>query len=142
MPPSGFEKIEHSQKQFYGPRKILLCGFSAKAQATFTKLLEMVGLQSLDLVWASSDQGERAIMDLMQEPHGFGQGVSSDLPMAVIVAGIAEIELHQLMSGCRQAKMPPALWATLTPVSKDWTLSALLAELDAERRALAQRKQP
>jgi len=142
MPPAGFEKIDRSQKQFFGPRKLLMCGFSAKAQTTFTTLLEMVGLQSVDLVWVSSDQNARTIEDLMQEPHGFGQGVSSDLPMAIIVAGIAEIELHQLMSGCRQAKMPQALWATLTPVSKEWPLSALLEELEAERRALAQAKRP
>jgi hypothetical protein len=43
------------------------------------------------------------------------------------------------MSGCRKAKMQQALWATLTPTSTDWTLKDLLAELDAERQALAKR---
>jgi hypothetical protein len=69
----------------------------------------------------------------MDEPDGFGGGTASDLPRAVIVAGISEKELHLLMSGCRKAQMQQALWATLTPTSTDWALKDLLS--GAGRRA-------
>jgi hypothetical protein len=139
MPEAGFEKISRSEDALYGPRKLLLCGFPAAAQSTFATLLEMIGIQNIGLVWATADQSSRTLAALMDEPDGFGEGTASDLPRAVIVAGIAEKELHLLMSGCRKAQMQQALWATLTPTSKDWALKDLLAELDAERQALAKR---
>jgi hypothetical protein len=76
----------------------------------------------------------------MQLEDGCGWKVSSQLPRAIIMAGITQKELHQLMSGCRQAEMKQALWATLTPVSENWTLKDLLAELAAEYRAIQERK--
>jgi hypothetical protein len=139
MTEAGFEKISRSDDALYGPRKLLLCGFPAGAQSTFATLLEMVGIRNIGLVWATADQSSRTLAALMDEPDGFGGGTASDLPRAVIVAGISEKELHLLMSGCRKAKMQQALWATLTPTSTDWTLKDLLAELDAERQALAKR---
>jgi hypothetical protein len=36
--------------------------------------------------------------------------------------------------------MQSALWAVLTPVSEQWTLAQLLAELARERAALQKRK--
>jgi hypothetical protein len=142
MPPAGFQKISHSDEALYGPRKFLLCGFPAGAQSKFTALLGMIGLRHIDLVWASADQSHRTIADLMKEPHGHGEGASSTLPRAIIMAGITEKELHLLMSACRKARMQQSFWATLTPTSETWTLKALLSELAAERKALSGKKQP
>jgi hypothetical protein len=44
------------------------------------------------------------------------------------------------MNAYRQAGLPAQLWATLTPVSENWTLAALLKELATE--AAAMRSQP
>jgi hypothetical protein len=142
MPPSGFEKISHSDDALYGPRKLLLCGFPAAAQSKFATLLSMIGLKDIDLVWASADQSAITLAELMAMAGGSGLGTASTLPRAVIVAGIAEKELHLLMTGCRKSGMKPALWATLTPTSETWTLDALLAELAAERRALSRKRRP
>lgn len=38
-------------------------------------------------------------------------------------------ELHKIMSAYRYAELPRQLWATLTPVSENWTVAQLLEEL-------------
>jgi len=139
MTNAGFEKIGQSDKKLYGDRKLLLCGFAPEAQPKFKALLAMIGLQDLPLVWAGTDDGMALVGELMARPAGSGEGVSSDLPRSIIVAGIEEAELHHLISGCRQAGMKQALWATLTPTSQNWSLKALLDELSAEREAMAKR---
>ena len=139
MTDASFEKIGRSDKCLYGPRKLLLCGFPIDAQSKFKMLLDMLGLKSIPLVWTGEQDSETRLAELMQRADGSGEGIPSELPRAIILAGVAENELHRLMSGCRQAGMQKSLWATLTPTSEGWTLGALLTELAAENRAMAAR---
>jgi hypothetical protein len=142
MSKPGFEKIQYSDHCLYGPRKLLLCGFSGETQTKFKALAEMLGLTNLPLVWLCEVQFERIIADLIELPDGTGASQSSTLPRAIIVSGITQNELHRLMAGCRKAGMNQALWAALTPTSAGWQLQHLLAELTAERKALSAKKKP
>lgn len=135
MTQAKFEKISRSDKLLYGSRKLLLSGFSDKAQSKFMTVLKVVGLETIPTVWVTSEQGDTRLLDLLELSDQTGRGESSDLPRAVIVAGITEKELHRLMTVCRKSGMQKALWATLTPTSETWTLKQLLAELSAERQA-------
>ena len=137
MSQPGFEKIQQSDDCLYGPRKLLLCGFTVEAQSKFETLLEMLEIPGLPLVWLSEAVADDKIGELAESPHGTGAGQSSSLPRAIIVGGITQNELHRLMSGCRKAGMKTALWAVLTPTSASWPLKNLLAELAAEREAMA-----
>jgi hypothetical protein len=139
---NDFERVGPSDRLLYGPRKLLLCGFAAEVQSKFAYLLEMLGLKDLALVWAADGQADALVGDLVSLPDGSGSGVSSTLPRAIVVAGLHEKELHQLMAGCRQAGMRPPLWAVLTSTSEGWPLKQLLAELAAERDALNKAKPP
>jgi len=140
MSDAKFEKVSESDQPLYGPRKLLLCGFAAEAQPKFDVLLEAMGLSNIPKVWVAEAQADIRVGELVQLADGTGAGQSSFLPRAVIMAGITQNELHRLMGGCRQAKMKPALWATLTPTSETWPLQDLLKELAAERRAMQDRK--
>jgi len=142
MTDGAFQKVSRTDKPLYGPRKLLLCGFAAEAQSKFIALLDMIDLAELSLVWVTADQADLDVGELFKLDNGTGAGLSSQLPRAVIMAGITQKELHLLMSGRRQAGMQPALWATLTPTSETWSLKNLLQELAAERRAMQARKQP
>jgi hypothetical protein len=117
-----------------------LTGFAADAQTKFKTVLQTLGLSDVALVWATENQSEAIIDDLVQLPDGSGSGLSSSLERAVIVGGITEKELHRLISGCRKAGMKQALWATLTPTSVTWRLTQLLSELAAEHAALSRKK--
>lgn len=137
MTEGGFQKVGRSQRCLYGPRKVLLCGFGPGAQPKFKTLLQMLGMADLPLVWAGDADGDVRVGALVHRDADSGEGCDSNLPRAVIMAGIAEQELHRLMAGCRRAGMRQALWATLTPTSEQWPLLQLLKELSAEREALA-----
>lgn len=136
----GFEKIEHSRQCLYGVRKLLLCGFSASAQAKFKSLLNRLGLKDLPLIWAAGTESDKLLCTLFSQADGSGEGKNSDLPRAIIAAGIEQQELHLLMNGCRQAGMQKSLWAVLTPTSENWSLSQLLVALAAEAKAMAAKK--
>ena len=139
MTDGTFQKVQHSDTRMYGPTKLLLCGFSAQAQTNFTTLLKMAAFQDLAVVWVNENDHQKTLRELLDLPDGTGWGAGSTLPRAIIVSGITENQLHGLMTLCRQTKMQPALWAALTPTSETWTLGDLLDELQAERKALAQR---
>lgn len=137
---TGFEKIGTTNQRLYGERKLLLCGFAPPAQSKFRTLMEMLGIIEIPLIWAGNEDGDVLVGELMRRTDDSGQGAESQLPRALIVSGIEENELHLLISGCRQAGMKQALWATLTPTSEGWPLNKLLNELISERQALAKVK--
>jgi hypothetical protein len=137
MSKAKFERVTRSDNDLYGPKHLLLCGFSADAQSKFLTVLDMVGLADIAVTWANHDNEGLTLKQLMALENGSGWGVDSQLPRAVVVAGITERQLHSLMKVCRRSGMKEALWAALTPTSEKWPLSNLLAELADERRQLA-----
>ena len=140
MTDAQFEKVSQTDKPLYGPRKLLLCGFAQKVQPNFSKLLEFIGLSEIPKVWLAQDQADTRVAELVNLKDGTGWGVSSELPRAIIMAGITQSEMHGLMSGCRKSKMKQTLWATLTPTSETWTIQNLLTELAAEHEMMQKRK--
>ena len=136
MADAKFEKVSPSEKPLYGPRKLLLCGFSENVQANFAGLLALIDLAGIPKVWAADDQAGARVGELMALEDGSGWGRPSNLARAIIMAGITRNEMHRLMSGCRRAEMKRPLWATLTPVSETWVLEDLLKELAAEKAAM------
>ncbi len=136
MVDAVFEKVTTSDKLLYGPRKFLLCGFSSAAQPKFETVLEMVALGEVPKIWVSDDKGDMVLSALLQLPDNSGASVTSGFPRAIVVSGISQNELINLMAVCKKAGMMNALWATLTPVSENWTIQQLLAELAAERKAM------
>ena len=139
MTDATFEKVSRSDKRFYGPPKLLLCGFPPDAQPNFEKVLQFAGMEKVPRIWVTQDQEHSRISDLLDLPDGEGAGVTSPLPRAIVVSGITQKELIGLMEVCRRTGMKDALWATLTPTSETWTVRRLLAELAAEREAFAKR---
>jgi hypothetical protein len=137
---STFEKVTRSEKILYGPRKLLLCGFTAESRKKFNTVLEMVGLAAVPKVWVATEKCSTPLADLLELPDGSGSEAASALPLAIIVAGITEAQLISLMTVCKKSGMQNPLWAVLTPVSETWTVQQLLAELAREREALQKRK--
>ena len=140
MAEAKFKKMSHSHEPLYGPRKMLLAGFSPAAQVKFRVMINQAGLQDVPLVWLGIEQEDMLLADLLQLPDQSGWRQGSDLPRAVILSGMTENEIHRLMTLNRKTRKQATLWATITPVSETWTLTQLFHELQAERKALSQRK--
>lgn len=135
-----FDKVTPSEKRIYGPRKLLLCGFTAGTQSKFEAVLRMTGIADVPKVWVAAEQQQHTLAELLELSDGSGAGESSTLPRAVIVSGITQAQLLGLMSMCKKSGMTQALWACLTPVSESWPLQQLLAELAREREAMQKSK--
>jgi hypothetical protein len=135
-----FATVTRSEKRIYGPRKLLLCGFSAAAQPKFDAVLGATGIFDVPKVWLTAEQQQNTLAELLELPDGSGAGISSTLARAVIVSGITEAQLIGLMAMCKKSGMTQALWACLTPVSENWILQRLLAELAREREAMQKKK--
>jgi len=58
MTQAKFEKISRFDKSLYGSCKLLLCGFSGKAQSKFMTVLKVLGLETIPTVWATSEQDD------------------------------------------------------------------------------------
>ena len=140
MSEGGFEKVSASDEPMYGPRKLLICGFSAEIQPHVVKLLGVIKLSDIPRIWVTAEHAGTPISNALALEDNTGWGESSELPRAIIMCGLTQNELHLLMSGSRQAGMKPPLWATLTPTSETWTVQDLLTELAAEHQAMQQRE--
>ena len=140
MSDGGFEKVSQSDEPMYGPRKLLICGFSSEIQPHVAKLLEVLKLSDIPRIWVTAEHAGSLISDVLALEDNTGWGVTSELPRSIIMCGLTQNELHLLMSGSREAGMKPPLWATLTPTSETWTIQDLLKELAAEHQAMQQNK--
>ncbi|MDJ0781382.1 MAG: DUF3783 domain-containing protein [Desulfosarcinaceae bacterium] len=135
-----FDKLDASQQPLMGPRRLILCGFDAPAQADFSRLVKVSEIDEVDLCWSSSEDGAVRLDDLFKQPASPPKEPAPDHPRAVIAGGLLQKEFHLLMNLSRQVGLPATLWAVLTPTSATWTLNALLTELAAERAAMARQR--
>ena len=60
MGDAAFEKVTTSDKPIYGPRKLMLCGFSSGAQSNFESVTPNTKTQTVRLTHRP-EQGRRAI---------------------------------------------------------------------------------
>ena len=138
---STFQKIKKSNKRMYGTRGILVCGYSLSEQPLFMPFLEQAGFQDLGVIFVSANQSTNTLKELLALPDRSGQGEASDMRRAIIMSGFTQKELHKLMTAYRLAELPSQLWATLTPISENWSVTNLLEELAAESEAIKKQKE-
>lgn len=140
MSNGTFSKVEATDERMYGPRGLIACGYPPEEHAPLTQFLEQVLGMETAVCFASEQIQEQTLKEIFALPHGTGTGTPSNLTRAMVISGCTQRELHTLMSGYRQAGLPPQLWATLTPISENWSLNALLAELVKESEAMNRKK--
>lgn len=132
------KKVGKSSKQkMYGPKKLLVCGYTETHQLELLSLLEDHKLTSIPILFVKSTDSQRILSELLAEEDKYGHGEASEMSRAVVASGLTQKELHLLMTAYRKAKLPTQLWAALTPTSEKWSIAALLEELAAERDEIA-----
>ena len=137
MSQETFKKIGDSAEQMYGPRAILICGFTPFEQETVMSALDNIELADVPVIVATVADAETRLGEMLSKPDQTGLGADSDTARAVVMSGITANELDNIISVYRSTGLPRPLWATLTPVSENWTLATLLEELKKERSAMA-----
>ena len=141
MSHHGFSKVGASaKKRLYGPRAALVCGYTAQEQDTLLAMLERFHLADLPALFATAEDMDKSVGEVLASAPDHGRGADSPLPRAVILSGVTEKELSTIMAAWKHLGLAPQNWATLTPTSELWPLMDLLAELDLERLALSRQK--
>ena len=140
MEDKKFEKVEKSNQRMHGPKGILVCGYPPAEHEALADALAQIGFADRPVIFATDRDAERALIELLSSENRSGMGMPSSMPRAIIMSGFTQEELHLLMNAYRKAGLPAQLWATLTPVSENWTLETLLKELSKEDEALKKRR--
>lgn len=141
MNESSFQKVGKTEKRMFGPPCILICGYRADEQEKILSLIDTCGISRHPVVFATEDDADTILGDIVKMESRKGLGLSSGLARAIIMSGLTENELHSLISTYRKERFTPQFWASLTPVSEGWTLKALLKELSAEAAAFKKRQE-
>ncbi|MBN1473928.1 MAG: DUF3783 domain-containing protein [Syntrophaceae bacterium] len=136
MSQGTFKEIGNSAEPMYGPRAMLVCGFTAFEQETVMTLIDNVDLTDVPVIIATTADAEKRLGDLLTRADQTGLGAQSDMARAIVMSGITPDELNRIILAYRSSGLPRPLWATLTPVSENWDLAALLEELNKERLAM------
>lgn len=140
MTTNSFQKVGDSEQRLYGPRKILLCGYSQEDRLRFQAMLRDSGLSDIELLVAGDTALKQTVRALFEQPVSRASQKGPALPRAAIMGGITEKELHTILNAYRQTGLPGQFWATLTPTSENWRLGELLSELQKENEALRKRQ--
>ena len=130
-----FKKVGKSKKQMYGPRKIIVCGYSTSEHNSILSLIQGLESEDIPTVFATETNLNSTLKDIMTLVDKSGLGQPSNIKRAVIMSGLTQKELQKFMTAYRNAGLPSQLWASLTPTSEMWPLKTLLDELSAEAEA-------
>jgi hypothetical protein len=136
MSDGTFQKVEKSEKQMYGPRGLLVCGWPLEERERVFMLLEQAGINEIPVVFVSDEDGDKSLQEILGLPDRHGMMDPSTFRRAGVMSGFTEKELHGLLGVYRQSGLPQQLWATLTPVSETWSIRDLLEELAREAEAM------
>jgi hypothetical protein len=135
-----FERIEESAQKMYGPKGLLLCGYPEPEQQALLSLLKKSELGGFPVIFATNGNIQMTLKEIFASDNRHGQGETSDMHRAAIMSGFTQNELHTLMASYRDSKFPTQLWAALTPISENWSVSDLLNELASEHEAINKQK--
>ncbi len=139
MTKGTFKKLGESTKPMYGPRAILISGFASLEQEKVMELLNDIQFTDIPVIFATAEDADKHLNELFARPDQSGRNEDSNNARAIIISGITEKELQQLLFSYKKSGLPRPLWATLTPFSEKWTLCALLDELKKERIAMGKK---
>jgi hypothetical protein len=140
MSEGTFQKIATSRKRMFGPKGLVVCGFPPAEHAPLADALDQIGFNDRPYIFAMEKDLAKTLKEVLSAEGRSGMGHSSTMHRAIIMSGFLQSEVHTLMTAFRQAGLPRQLWATVTPVSENWTLAALLTELAEEDRAMQQKR--
>ncbi len=133
-----FRPIGDSDQHMHGRPAILASGFTPTEQRQLRSQMDEAGLSCVPIVYITADSLSLTPAELAGLPGETNAGLTAELPRVIVLSGLTERQLHLVMDSYRAGDLPRPIWASVTPVSADWTLKSLLVELLKERDAMRQ----
>ena len=129
----SFKKVGGSRQKMFGPRGILVCGFSTDLRKAILEIFEDKKFKKITVIFTGENDGDALVKNMFSRDHQAGMAENCSLTPAIVMSGLTEQELHYTMAAYKKTGLPRPLWATLTPTSQNWTVAALVDELNTER---------
>jgi len=142
MPDASFKKVGNSDIPMYGTKRLLISGYAPEAQETLLAFLTRHGFGETPILFVTDETASLSLKEIITLPAMAGRGTETTLKKAVIMSGFTEKELHDLLGAFRSSPLPRPFFATLTPVSENWSHRKLLNELSKEADMMARRVRP
>ncbi|MDA8403635.1 MAG: DUF3783 domain-containing protein [Desulfobacteraceae bacterium] len=120
----SFKVVGESKKRMYGPRGLLVCGFSKEERTAIKKLLAKKTFGQIPLVFSAESDRQTLVKEMLAKTPDSGQNQPCFLERAIIMSGVTEQELHYIMAEYKKTSLPKPLWASLTPTSEKWTIES------------------
>ena len=133
MSHARLKVVGESKKRMYGPRCMLICGFSPDQRKIILNMTKNKKFKNIPMVFTAEGDRLELMKNMVIREHQIGLDSECELERTIIMSGLTEKELHQTMAAYKKLKLPKPLWATLTPTSEKWTVEALVNELTNER---------
>ena len=124
----------------HGPRKLIVCGYPDLDRRALLSLLAENNFNDLPVIFVTTRGLKKTISELLTLEDRSGQDEISQMERTLIMSGFTQNELHRLMKAYRNSELPKQLWATVTPISENWTVEKLLGELAAEAAAFKKQR--
>jgi hypothetical protein len=129
----SLKKVGASRQKMFGPRGILVCGFSTDHRKAILKMFGDKKFNKISVIFTGEKDSDTLLKNIFGRDHQTGMEETCGLAPAIIMSGLTEQELHYTMTTYKKTGLPRPLWATLTPTSQNWTVTALVDELNSER---------
>lgn len=137
MTQPGFKPVGQTEQRLFGPRKILVCGYSLEQQHVLLEIFaQLPEYKNLPILFARPEDTDTSLETLFSRDQSSEEGEVLASPPTIIMAGLTGKELHLFMAEHKKAMLFSPIWATLTPTSAGWTLGDLLKELGREKEAM------
>ena len=120
----------------FGATALIVSGYSDVDRKALSALMQAHSLDTIPTVFIDLDRAHLSLETLARERDISPAPSAPALRRAIVMSGLSEQELHALMNAYRESGMPRQLWASVTPVSRHWSLCALLDELSKEKEEL------
>lgn len=135
----AFTKINNSNKiRPSGTNCLMVYGYGEEALASIDRMRKETGIDELMPVpanWLGNTLA--AIMDgsAIEKPY------EREIPGPVCVFGaVSDYELNSFLDKFRESGLKKALFAVLTPTSREWRFGDLAGELARERKAMEKKR--
>ena len=105
-----FKKVTRDDAPMYGPRKLIVCGLTPEQQQQFSEIVNKE-IPALPIFCAAISDLEQTVGELAAAiPTGDNPDTSEKLPVAVIMSGVTQTELHELIACYKPTGFPWPLW--------------------------------
>jgi hypothetical protein len=140
MNDGTFREFDQDEKGAFGPRSVLLCGFSVEETAKICDLLKVAGAPGHRVILCTDAMIGKSVEEALETTDVSDPLPSERLPRVMVLSGLAGQQVRALIDSYAATGLRRPIFAVSTPSNLGFSLRDLLVELLKEHQAMTQRR--